>query len=198
LDLESGCIVADVSEPIVLCTSNVVSVVYLDTAVVVGELVTTLDDNSFRWSPEVTVGTISESDHGQYATVESMGSQAMLDTLITLPVLPARSERTATVTVTDSGGNIAQCTASVYVRAPVMTPSDASIAMTTLTTSSTRRFDLTLTNTGEVRAPPDILSERIISIVLIRTCVWCVLVDTQSLVTAACACRSRLSLTRPV
>ena len=151
MDPESGCIAADVSEPVILCTSDVVSVAYLDTAVVVAALVVTLDDNSFRWSPQVTVGTISESDHDQYVTVESMGSQAMLDTLIALPVLPTNIERTATVTVTDSGGNSAQCTASVYVRAPVMTPSDASIAMTTLTTSSTRRFDLTLTNTGEVR-----------------------------------------------
>ena len=75
----------------------------------------------------------------------------MLDTLITLPVIPTGIERTVTVTVTDGGGNSAQCTASVYVGTPVMTPSDTSIAMATLTTSSTRRFDLTLTNTGEVR-----------------------------------------------
>ena len=128
-----------------------------DPTVIVGTMVTTLDDNSFRWSPRVTVATLSEFDHGQYATIESTNSQTMLDALITLPVLPTRIERAVTVTVTDSGDNSVQCTASVYMRAPVLALRDATggtvttVEMTTLTTSSTRVFEMMLFNAGEVR-----------------------------------------------
>eukprot|EP01043_Picozoa_sp_COSAG02_P065210 COSAG02_NODE_9770_length_2115_cov_1.852183_1_plen_273_part_10 len=65
-----------------------------------------------------------------------------------LPVLPAGTLRTASVSVADEAGNVATCTTDLTVSAPVIQFSESVISMSALVSSSTDLLDLNVVNNG--------------------------------------------------
>jgi hypothetical protein len=96
-----------------------------------------MDDNSFHYLPtaDTTLVFVEHEERLVQAAQPSIGDMVFPSIFALLPVRVARQVR---VLVTDASANQASCNISIYITAPVLTPSLNVIAMTTLTTSATR------------------------------------------------------------
>eukprot|EP01052_Picozoa_sp_SAG31_P026841 SAG31_NODE_2463_length_5656_cov_12.750765_2_plen_1624_part_01 len=151
---------ADIAPPLLVCADTVLRIPCTALAASIIDLVSELDDNSIHFADHLARFklTVSDPASSELPYVYPMPRHRWLpaaaiiqpQTHIAFGVSPARSDRTITLNVTDRSGNSATCTAQIHVLAPQLTLSAPSIAMTTLTTSSTEIFELELTNTGDL------------------------------------------------
>eukprot|EP01052_Picozoa_sp_SAG31_P041648 SAG31_NODE_6371_length_2041_cov_3.016993_2_plen_428_part_01 len=160
----SGVFCADIAPPVLACAETVLRIPCTDPGcdptVPITSLVSEMDDNSIHFADHLAYFKLAVSDSAsgrlpyvfpiprdQWLPAAAIISQ---QTHIVFGSSPVRTDRMIMLNVTDRSGNSATCTAQIHVTAPQLTLSASSIAMTTVTTSSTEIFELELTNTGDL------------------------------------------------
>eukprot|EP01052_Picozoa_sp_SAG31_P038539 SAG31_NODE_5171_length_2701_cov_2.637971_1_plen_511_part_10 len=151
---------ADIAPPVLACADTVLRIPCTDPTAPITSLVSEIYDNSIRFADNLARFKLAVSDSASsrlphvFPIPRDRWLQAAAiispQTHITFGISPARTDRAVTLNVTDRSGNSATCTAQIHVTAPQITLSATSIAMGTLTTSSTEIFELELTNTGDL------------------------------------------------
>jgi hypothetical protein len=148
----------DVSPPSLTCRSAVVGKSWVSPQMSLSELLSGLTDNSQQWLHEYPNETstrlqvtLSEGDPSSWSqTIAASTAADLLATQITFngPTLPVRTNRNITVMAEDATGLSASCVATMYLEAPQLVASSATISATALSTSSAI-IELQLSNAGE-------------------------------------------------
>jgi hypothetical protein len=78
------------------------------------------------------------------------GTVSFGDVPVIFDSLPARTDRTVTITAMDAAANSANCDITLHVLASKGVPSDSTIEMAALTTSATQEYQLQIENVGDL------------------------------------------------
>ncbi len=161
---------SDVSPPSIACHSRVLIKSWASPHLTLSELLVALTDNSQRWLSDYPNNTATQLQVSlsEGTWIQDVGTSTAHDLLAISfpfdgPVLPVRTTRNITVTARDHAGLNASCVAPLYLEAPEIASSAASISATTLSTTSSI-VEVALTNVGEQELRITVLGTRVLSV----------------------------------